>query len=78
MERLKGPNLQSDYFYKLYGKEIVKRHRREAIQKFGEVFFNAVNLYGTPIRPKTKRVQNMPSFWEFVRFILNTKRYCRD
>jgi len=38
-----------------YGKKIVSRFRKAAIERFGTEFFSEDHFFGAPIQPKAKR-----------------------
>ena len=57
---------------------MVKKYREEARRKFGEDFFSAENKFGCPMEKGRwdkntgwVRVDGMPIFWEFVKYIIN-------
>ena len=61
-----------------HGRAMVKRYREEARRKFGEDFFSADNKFGCPMDKGRwdngtgwVRVNGMPIFWEFVKYIIN-------
>ena len=64
-----------DWYYKRYGRDIVSRYRRRALERFGREFFSEANNYGTPMAvqgPGAKRPEGLPIFWEFVQFVIDT------
>ncbi len=52
IQHSKFPTL-SDYtknfYYKVYGRPIVSRYRKDATAKFGQEFFSKENNYGSPL-----------------------------
>merc|ERR1711915_458707 len=55
------------------GKKIVDRHRQAAIHRFSEDYFAEENNFGSPLPvQKTWRSAEMPSWWEFVQYIIET------
>ncbi len=64
-------------FARKYGSDMVNAYRRAATARFGADFFSARNNFGTPLavsKERGKRMKTMPTFWEFVQFILDTER----
>ena len=63
------------YYMKKYGKEIVTKYRAEYLEKFGANSLSKINNYGAII-PVTQgkegkvRTPNMPTFWEFIQWVL--------
>lgn len=55
LERLHSKKAKSDYFYKLYGRDIVKRYRARATERFGEAHFSKENNYGAPVAVPAKK-----------------------
>ena len=48
--------------------------RQEAMARFGPEFFSQSNNFGTPLPVEGgKRFDWLPTFWEFVQFILDTE-----
>ena len=76
LERLgkKSERLQNDHYYNMYGKYIVEKHREAAIRRFGQEFFSKENNFGAPF-PVEKRTKDLPSWWEFVQWILTPERW---
>ena len=63
-------NYTEDYYFNLFGRDIVTSHRKAALERFGESFFSRDNNFGTPVMPESgKRTPEMPTFWEFVQFL---------
>ena len=53
LERIKtNQNMETHYYYKLYGKDIVKTYRARAIENFGKEFFGPENNFGAPMPVK--------------------------
>ena len=74
LEMFRSKSKGQDYFYRKHGAKIVAKYRAAALDKFGESFFNKSNNYGTPVMPaRNKRTANMPSFWEFVQYVKDTR-----
>ena len=71
LEHFHTPLLKDDFYYKIYGSKIVRKYRKAAINKFGKNFFSKENNFGAPI-PRHKRTGELPTFWEFVRYVLET------
>lgn len=63
---------KDDYFFRLHGKKIVSRYRAKALKLFKEDFFSEANNFGAPVPSKTRRTPEMPMFWEFVQYVLDT------
>ena len=57
-------------YYNLYGKTIVEKYRGAALKKFGEEFFSAENNFGALYNLGGARTKELPSWWEFVQWIL--------
>ena len=66
------PKLETDWYFKVYGKKIVSSYRKRAIDKFGKEFFSADNNYGAPVPVKGNRTSEMPIFWEFAQYVKAT------
>eukprot|EP00092_Neocalanus_flemingeri_P032094 GFUD01034882.1.p1 GENE.GFUD01034882.1~~GFUD01034882.1.p1 ORF type:complete len:436 (-),score=99.92 GFUD01034882.1:116-1423(-) len=63
----------SDWYYKTYGKKIVKKYRKGAELRFGPDYFSKENNFGSPIPLLSSwRSRSLPSWWEFVQYILHT------
>lgn len=69
LEHFHNQNLEADFYYKIYGKKIVKRFRKAAIEKFGENYFSEENHFGS-LLPRKKRTADLPIFWEFVQYVI--------
>ena len=65
--------LQKDFYFKKYGAKIVDEHRKSAVKKFGSDFFDEKHNFGAPTPPKGPRTAQLPTFWEFVQYLKNTK-----
>lgn len=66
---------KQDYYYKLYGKKIVERFRSRAFDALGYEFFDESNNFGAPVVAKDFRLTaELPTFWEFVQFIIGTPK----
>jgi len=76
LEQCHGPSnctLGNNWYYKQYSKNIVARYRSEALRKFGSGFFSKENNFGAPLPvARSWRSADMPSWWEFVQYLLNT------
>jgi len=76
LEQCHGPQnctLDNNWYYKQYGKKIVSQYRREAVKRLGEDFFAEKNNFGAPIPVmRTWRSSSLPSWWEFVQYIIHT------
>ena len=78
MERnVEHSSLSQDRYYNLYGRKIVSRYRAAAIEKFGQDYFSADNNYGAPVHVEGRR-EELPSWWEFVQWIIDTADSGRD
>lgn len=81
LERCHRPDckLDNDWYYQTYGKEMVARQREGAIVRFGQEYFNKRNNFGAVEAHTTHgRVAELPSWWEFVQYLLSfpsTDRY---
>ncbi|XP_023335026.1 carbohydrate sulfotransferase 8 [Eurytemora carolleeae] len=65
--------LKTNWYYKTYGRGMVSSYRRAAIQRFSEEFFLPENNFGSPLPvDKTWRSADLPSWWEFIQYILET------
>ena len=62
--------MQQDNYYIKYGRKIVSQYRAAAIQRFGADFFSEKNNFGSPVGPVEARRAELPSWWEFVQWIL--------
>lgn len=71
LEHFHTKNLEEDFYYKVYGKKIVAKYRLAALEKFGKKYFEKENNYGAPLS-RDKRSEKMPTFWEFVQYVLNS------
>ena len=65
--------MQKDYYFKKYGAKMVNDYRKSALKKFGSKFFEEKNNFGAPMLPKGPRTAQLPTFWEFVQYLKNTK-----
>eukprot|EP00092_Neocalanus_flemingeri_P016665 GFUD01018028.1.p1 GENE.GFUD01018028.1~~GFUD01018028.1.p1 ORF type:complete len:470 (+),score=128.33 GFUD01018028.1:311-1720(+) len=76
LEQCHGPQnctLDNNWYYKQYGKKIVTQYRNEAVRRLGEDFFAEKNYFGSPLPVmRTWRSESLPSWWEFVQYILHT------
>lgn len=76
LERCHGKDRTSfkgEWYYNSYGKKIVKKYRQLAIQRFGPDFFSAENNFGSPFPISSGwRTNQLPSWWEFVQYLLST------
>ena len=70
-------SLTQDRYYNLYGRQIVRRYRPAAIEKFGQEYFSASSHYGAPVYVEG-RTEELPSWWEFVQWIIDTAHDVRD
>ena len=52
---------------------MVNDYRKSALKKFGSKFFEEKNNFGAPMPPKGPRTAQLPTFWEFVQYLKNTK-----
>jgi len=77
IERCHGPDnttLKGEWYYKTYGKKIVSKYRNGAIQRFGPEYFSEDNNFGSPLPISSGwRSSSLPSWWEFVQYILHTQ-----
>jgi len=75
IEQCHGPTnctLSNNWYYKKYSRKIVAAYRKRAINKFGKSFFSKENNYGAPLPVKrTWRNEKLPSWWEFVQYIIH-------
>lgn len=74
-EGARGPkcSLTKQWYYQKYGKKIVATHRKAAEMRFGPDFFSEKSKYGAPYNISNGwRSAQLPSWWEFVQFILAT------
>jgi len=80
LERKHATDYLKDFYYKTYGRKIVQKYRQAALKKFGDDFFSATNNYGAPIpvanggRPSS----DLPVFWEFVQFVIESRKLTMD
>lgn len=72
LERIHVNKLENDWYYNRYGKKIVKKHRKNALLKFGPTFFSAQNNFGAPVPVKNRPSADLPTFWEFVKYVIET------
>jgi len=76
LEQCHGPKnctLDNNWYYKTYSKRIVSQHRSEALKVLGREFFSPKNNFGAPYPvTRTWRSDKMPSWWEFVQYLLST------
>jgi len=70
LERNKRKGLNT-LFYQRYGKEIVRKYRPYAIAKFGMDFFSKERNFGAPFPVEGFRYRQMPTFWEFIQFLID-------
>ncbi|XP_023323409.1 carbohydrate sulfotransferase 11 isoform X2 [Eurytemora carolleeae] len=72
LERCINPKciLTKEWYYKKYGKEIVRMYRQKSIQRHGETYYSKRNNYGSPY-PVLHRIVELPTFWEFVQWIIH-------
>ena len=78
LERAKEhSSLHQDRYFTLYGRTIVSRYRDQAVAKFGEDFFSSDHHYGAPVEV-TGRGPELPSWWEFVQWIIETNHRKQD
>lgn len=71
-------SLVQDRYYNLYGRKIVGRYRERAIQKFGSDYFSEVNNFGSPVKVENRTSGDLPSWWEFVRWIIDQDQTKHD
>jgi len=57
-------------YYNKYGKNIVKTYREKAMKRFGQDFFSKENNFGAPLLTQGERTSKLPSWWEFIQWIL--------
>lgn len=72
LERLHAKTPETDYYYKTHGSKIVGRYRTEALNRFGKKYFSEANNFGAPIPVNTERTADMPMFWEFAKYVLDS------
>jgi len=66
-------NLKNHWFYQNHGVHMVRKFRKQAISRFGPDFFSAKHNFGSPgPMIENYRVQELPSWWEFVQHLLHT------
>ena len=65
---------QTDWYWRLYGKDVVAKYRERALARFGRAFFSKEYNYGTPLAVKLpgRRPDGLATFWEFVQFVIDT------
>ena len=75
LERSLAGKPQNDWYYKLYGATIVKRYRVAAERRFGRQFFSKANHFGAPlpVRKKGRRTAELPTFWEFIQYVKDSR-----
>jgi len=80
LERTHAKNYLTDWYFKQYGQKIVKKYRSKAISIFGNDFFSFKNNYGAPLPVKDNKrtTGNLPTFWEFVQFVIDSKKSAMD
>ncbi len=73
LERYKGENLETDYFYKNFGRNMVKKQREKALEWLGDDFFSEENNFGAPVPVDDgwRHSPEQPCFWEFVQVVLS-------
>ena len=71
-DKLERSHPDNNYYFEMYGATIVQQFRREAINLFGNDFFNSSNNFGAllPIPDNRRPNAKFPSFWEFVQYLL--------
>lgn len=76
LERCHGKDpclIDDDWYYKTYGKKIVNKYRPAAVARFSEQYFSSENNYGSPLPVHgTFRTVDLPSWWEFIQYIIET------
>ena len=70
---------EEDFYYQKFGRNIYRKMRSKAIEKFGEDHFKKENNFGAVLKPSEgHRTKNYPIFWEFVQYILLRNNVYRD
>jgi len=76
LEQCHGPKnctLDNNWYYKTYSKRIVSQHRAQAVKILGREYFSSKNNFGAPYPvSRTWRSDKMPSWWEFVQYLIST------
>ena len=74
LERVGNGGLVQEMYYNLYGRNIVEKYREAATRRFGQEFFSKENNFGAPfpVEKKHQRTKDLPSWWEFVQWILDS------
>jgi len=67
-------NIEKDWYFKKYGKEIIKRYRKKYLEKFGFETLTEKNNFGSPF-PTSQRSAELPTFWEFVQYLNSFSKY---
>ena len=71
-DKLERSHPDNNFYFEMYGETIVQQFRGEAIDLFGNDFFNSSNNFGAllPIPDNRRPNAKFPSFWEFVQYLL--------
>ena len=79
-DKLERTHPDTDFYYQRYGARIVQLFRAKAKKALGDDFLSKENNYGAPLPviPKSRRKDYLPTFWEFVQFLLHTGVYTDD
>lgn len=64
---------EKDWYYTRQGAGIAKKYRTKAVSHFGQDFFSAKNNFGAPFHSKRRYNANLPTWWEFIQHVINTK-----
>jgi len=76
IERCHGADnktFKGEWYYNTYGKKIVSKYRSKAVQRLGPQYFSEKNNFGSPLPVSSGwRSKSLPSWWEFVQYLLHT------
>ena len=73
LEKLHGKDPQHDFYFKTYGRQIVNKYRKTAMEKFGPEYFAEEKNFGAPIPSPKRNTSELPIFWEFVQFVKSSQ-----
>ena len=72
LERI--PPQNGHLYFNEYGQEIVKKFRSEYLEKFGNKSLNKANHFGAILPVKYRDSIYLPTFWEFIQWLLKSKK----
>lgn len=69
---LQNCTMENNWYFNQYGKNMVSQYRQQAVKKFGKDFFEEKNNFGAPLPVmRSWRSSSLPSWWEFVQYVLH-------